>query len=91
MNTSPSTVAQRKSIGLTAVSALSTFALVGGIVAGFAGPATSAPARAALPTAAFTASACEGTDTADINTATAPRWSIATPTPDQQSSLGFSR
>ncbi|MDI9917204.1 hypothetical protein [Rhodococcus sp. IEGM 1379] len=45
MSTSPSAVAQRKSIGLTAISALATFTLVGGIVAGFAGPATSVPAR----------------------------------------------
>lgn len=65
MSTSPSAVAQRKSIGLTAVSAFATFTLVGGIVAGFAAPATSEPARAALPASAFTASMCEGTETVD--------------------------
>lgn len=61
MNTSSSSsaVVRRKKIGLASVSAVSTLALVGGIVAGLAGPATAAPASAA----AFTAPMCEGTQT----------------------------
>ena len=58
MNTSSSAVVRRKKIGLASVSAVSTLALVGGIVAGLAGPATAAPASAA-----FTAPMCEGTQT----------------------------
>ncbi|QXW00697.1 hypothetical protein [Rhodococcus globerulus] len=62
MNTSSSSsaVVRRKKVGLASVSAVSTLALVGGIVAGLAGPATAAPASAA---AAFTAPMCEGTQT----------------------------
>ncbi|WP_139053177.1 hypothetical protein [Rhodococcus globerulus] len=61
MNTSSSSsaVVRRKKIGLASVSAVSALALVGGIVAGLAGPATAAPASAA----AFTAPMCEGTQT----------------------------